>query len=371
MSDDGPGILRRSAAVVGKLFSWLAAITYGGLAGYTIFHGPIQGELTKQSAYLGGAAILLCLFYLPVLWRGLDNRRGLLKALRYLLGFVRLLLAPLLGLLAFGTYQHGLPTIDDGIAYGARGCPPDAKPRGKAPPEGREIWCERRGSGVRHGPYAVWWPNDEPELDGWFEDGERHNTWNYWYEDGQLREISAYQRGKRHGEWKAWYPDGSLATDGTYLEGGLDGRVRRWHPSGELYLDMRYVEGRTPFEWLEFFPDGTAAGYGSIALVAELPSEWRRAVCHEDPARIERRGYELTYARVGRTETLVAKRVRPDPITGALVVEVNASPDWAPAHVFRRGANGGWQISEPFAPYPLRPWVEAAHLEEWRGRECD
>lgn len=97
--------------------------------------------------------------------------------------------------------------------------PPDARPRGAAPPVGRELWHEG-ADGLRHGPAVRWHPS------------------------GALRSRTAYAHGQREGEHRAWFPDGSPEVAGAFEADQPVGRWRRWHATGALALEVTLVDGQ-------------------------------------------------------------------------------------------------------------------------------
>lgn len=83
-------------------------------------------------------------------------------------------------------------------------CPAGTKKRGKPPPDGTEMWCERKEDGKRHGPYRRFPPGSsaaEPAFVG----------------EGVV--VGAYADDLQHGAWWTRRP-GSPSVSVRYFEGG-------------------------------------------------------------------------------------------------------------------------------------------------------
>jgi len=97
-------------------------------------------------------------------------------------------------------------------------CPEGAVLKGKPPPHGRELWCEK--SGDKHGPYIRW------------------------HENGRLAERTEYQKGKLHGLQTSWFPAGGKSTENEYKEGLSHGNVMMWDQHGRKEMERTDRNGK-------------------------------------------------------------------------------------------------------------------------------
>lgn len=96
------------------------------------------------------------------------------------------------------------------IPYRAE-CEPGTQVAGRAPPDGREQWCEKvlpDGTRVRHGWYIAWHPSGVKSEAGKFRDGKEHGVWLRWHENGQKRVQAEFRDGVQHGVLIRWDPEG-------------------------------------------------------------------------------------------------------------------------------------------------------------------
>jgi hypothetical protein len=98
-------------------------------------------------------------------------------------------------------------------------CGPGTKPAGAAPPAGLAAWCERPGTGVKHGWFLSWYPN------------------------GDRKEAGTYVEGKQQGVWTRFWQAGGPKTQLNYLSGRPHGILVTWDQQGEKGPEIRYSNG--------------------------------------------------------------------------------------------------------------------------------
>ncbi|HLW70421.1 MAG TPA: hypothetical protein VKS22_07345 [Candidatus Binataceae bacterium] len=122
-------------------------------------------------------------------------------------------------------------------------CPAGATLKGAAPPNGRELWCEKivDGAPVKDGPFIVYADGGGKLIEGTYRDGVQEGEWTTWYENGQRSAVDYFHRGLQDGPHLSWYANGQKAIEGNYRAGKREGVWTRWDPSGLTSRRERYA----------------------------------------------------------------------------------------------------------------------------------
>ena len=125
-------------------------------------------------------------------------------------------------------------------------CPPGAQLMGQPPPQGQEIWCEKKvdGKPVKDGIFLLFRDNGDRMIEGYFKDGKQTGKWTLWYENGRKKSIDHYKNGVQDGEHIGWYTNGQMAAKGMYKNGQKDGVWKRWGPDGIRNWEEVYKNGK-------------------------------------------------------------------------------------------------------------------------------
>jgi hypothetical protein len=98
-------------------------------------------------------------------------------------------------------------------------CEPGTRPRGEAPPAGREAWCESDTTGVRQGWYLAWHPNGRLERAGRYVEGRRQGTWVRFWKTGGRRAQANFENDEEHGILVLWDPLGRVEREIPFVHG--------------------------------------------------------------------------------------------------------------------------------------------------------
>jgi hypothetical protein len=86
-------------------------------------------------------------------------------------------------------------------------CPPGTTPKGEAPPEGFEAWCEGRPDAAgrlrRHGPARAWYDDGALHLEERWAEGRRDGPFVEYHRNGRKARAGDYREGERTGRWSA------------------------------------------------------------------------------------------------------------------------------------------------------------------------
>jgi hypothetical protein len=83
-------------------------------------------------------------------------------------------------------------------------CPEGGRLAGKAPPQGKEEWCEREdqyGNFVRHGRWTRWQNESVKLIELLYRNGKAHGPFLMWHENGQMLFKGECQEGLMAGTW--------------------------------------------------------------------------------------------------------------------------------------------------------------------------
>jgi antitoxin component YwqK of YwqJK toxin-antitoxin module len=175
-----------------------------------------------------------------------------------------------------------------GAALPALRCPAGTEPASGATPSGREQWCRRASSGVRHGPYVAWHGNGRKQAEGTLADGREQDVWRRWWANGRLLGEGAYEAGVKQGRWRFWHSNGAPQEAGEFRDGRERGRWTRWYENGGKLSEGGYRDGRPEGAWTVWYESGRIREAGEYRDGARL-GPWRRwsvngQVCDVEPA---------------------------------------------------------------------------------------
>ncbi|MCM2332907.1 MAG: hypothetical protein NDI82_03060 [Anaeromyxobacteraceae bacterium] len=132
-------------------------------------------------------------------------------------------------------------------------CPPGATPRGAAPPDDFEAFCEGRpdpyGRPRRHGPARTWYDDGRLRTEAHWREGTyradaRVGTWTVWYEDGGLEERGEWADDRPHGAAATWHRGGKRRSEGRFCLGVQCGAWTTWDEGGRLLGRAEFGEHR-------------------------------------------------------------------------------------------------------------------------------
>jgi antitoxin component YwqK of YwqJK toxin-antitoxin module len=148
-------------------------------------------------------------------------------------------------------------------------CPKGSEPRGAAPPEGYEEWCEAKDAAGRprregpsrtyyddgslwvetawragelHGPFVERHRGGAKAREGAFADGKKAGRWITSWASGRVEEDCEWKDGVPHGRFASFWPNGSPRTQGRYCGGAQCGRWRSWDVEGRELGTVDYGE---------------------------------------------------------------------------------------------------------------------------------
>jgi antitoxin component YwqK of YwqJK toxin-antitoxin module len=163
-----------------------------------------------------------------------------------------------------------------GRAPEERPCPPGTERAVAESPSGRERWCRRGGTGLRHGPYLAWHDNGPIQVEGGFSDGRQDGRWRLFYANGRRLLDGEYRDGMKQGPWTFWYGNGVKKEAGAFREGREQGRWLRWFESGQPQSDGEYRDGVPDGRWTYWYDRGPVRETGEYRN-GERAGPWRRA----------------------------------------------------------------------------------------------
>lgn len=181
-------------------------------------------------------------------------------------------------------------------------CPAGTELIGAAPPQGTEVYCQKRldtGEFVKHGPYRSWAKAGVPLVVGEFDEGLETGEWTQFHGgievDGRWSDAKnqpkykgRYESGKEVGLWSAWHPNGQLGLQTTYVNGAEDGVARGWFPNGRRQKEVSYQVGVRHGPRLEWYENGSPKIEANYVL-GYLDGPWLR--WSEDGNPLERGSY--------------------------------------------------------------------------------
>lgn len=106
------------------------------------------------------------------------------------------------------------PEIPDAVVCGG-----GTRLRGARPPAGTALWCEREGSGRKHGWYLAWYPDGSLREAGRYEDGLREGVWTRFWDSGGRKVQVPFEAGREHGLLVTWDELGRKQREIAYRHG--------------------------------------------------------------------------------------------------------------------------------------------------------
>jgi len=120
-----------------------------------------------------------------------------------------------------------------------------------SPSGGRRLSSvEAYENGVKHGPYAWYFPTGQLFEEGTYVDGRLHGPYRAYWEDGELYEEGTYRRGHFDGP-RRWYVQGRLIELVTYRRGVVEGLYERYPERGVLDLKGMLQAGEPCGTWIQ------------------------------------------------------------------------------------------------------------------------
>ncbi len=111
---------------------------------------------------------------------------------------------------------------------------------------GVKLSSETFVSGVKKGPYKIWYANGNLMKEGTlvgFKGDKEDGLYKEYYEGGELKYEYHYEKGRKVGTWKSWYENGQQWTQRIFKNNVLDGEVLVWDEGGVLTKRNVYQRG--------------------------------------------------------------------------------------------------------------------------------
>lgn len=94
------------------------------------------------------------------------------------------------------------------------------------------------------GPYKVYYPNGQIQLEAFYSNNEMTGTLKSYYPSGAIKEIVEMKSNQENGPFKEFYENGSKKAEGQYKNGpNEDGELMLYDSLGTLIRRMNCLEG--------------------------------------------------------------------------------------------------------------------------------
>jgi hypothetical protein len=143
-------------------------------------------------------------------------------------------------------------------------CPAGTAPKGGAPPDLFEAWCEGRpdsyGRPRRHGPARTWYDDGGLRTEEHFTEGKRDGRFVEYHRNGKRAREGTYALDEKVGTWTIWFEDGSLEERCDWARNVPHGPFTAWHRGGKMRSEGRYVLGGQVGRWTTYDEAGREIG---------------------------------------------------------------------------------------------------------------
>jgi antitoxin component YwqK of YwqJK toxin-antitoxin module len=153
-------------------------------------------------------------------------------------------------------------------------CPPGTEPRGAAPSEGYDEWCEGKdpyGQPWRHGPARTWYDDGGLWTEESFREGQRDGPYLEHHRGGRKAREGTYARGQKAGRWTIWFPTGVVEEESTWKDGIRQGAFTAYWPSGKPRTVGRHCGGAQCGRWRTFDEGGRELGSADYGEQRDTP----------------------------------------------------------------------------------------------------
>lgn len=114
----------------------------------------------------------------------------------------------------------------------------------------REIYSVLKESEVKQGEYKMYY-NDILLCKGYYYNGLKHGPWAKYYPNGSISTSGAYIKGKKNGVWKFIYENGNLASVSQFRLGEKTGLWLGYYMNGDTSVVMQYGVSNTETVYIE------------------------------------------------------------------------------------------------------------------------
>jgi len=133
---------------------------------------------------------------------------------------------------------------------------------------------------IPHGPYTLWYENDQMADNGIYKNGKRSGNRTTWYKNGQKKGELNYVNGTQVNKTIGWYENGQIMREGSFQNGKRTGKFIVWDEDGKKSFEPTYyndkiiksierdVDGNILKEWPEVDKDN----YGLKLFLNEFAS---------------------------------------------------------------------------------------------------
>ncbi len=111
-------------------------------------------------------------------------------------------------------------------------------------------------SGELHGERLTWHPNGELALQEFYVQGVPDQSKSTWYDSGKKSTVDYIKMDKPHGKSLAWYPNEQTKHEKNFSEGVLDGEQTTWYENGTKASRKFYLNGNEDGKQLAWFENG-------------------------------------------------------------------------------------------------------------------
>lgn len=103
-------------------------------------------------------------------------------------------------------------------------------------------------------------------------EGAEDGPYTLYYPNGNLQVEGMFVNGKRSGVWTSYHPAGNKQSQNTYVNGELEGKTVVYFPSGQIMYIGYFSNGENDGQWLYFDEEGTLIKE-ALYMNGELVSE--------------------------------------------------------------------------------------------------